>query len=118
MKSNTYNHIVRGLLLAVMAGVTTTTFAQSYPAKTVRWIVPFPPGGGTDFVVRTLAQKLSEALGQQIVADNRPGSSGTIGLDVMTKAPADGYTIALGQTGNVALAPAFYPKLAYDPQRD
>jgi tripartite-type tricarboxylate transporter receptor subunit TctC len=89
-----------------------------YPAKAIRWIVPFPPGGGTDFVVRTLAQKLGDALGQQIVADNRPGSSGTIGLDVTAKAPPDGYTIALGQTGNIALAPVFYPKLPYDPRRD
>jgi tripartite-type tricarboxylate transporter receptor subunit TctC len=118
MKSNTYNKLALCLMLLAMVCVTTTTYAQTYPAKSIRWIVPFPPGGGTDFVVRTLAQKLSEALGQQIVADNRPGSSGTIGLDVMAKAPADGYTIALGQTGNVALAPAFYPKLAYDPQRD
>lgn len=89
-----------------------------YPARTIRWIVPFPPGGGTDFVVRLLAPKLSEAVGQQVVADNRPGSSGTIGLDVTAKAPADGYTIVLGQTGNIALAPVFYPKLPYDPRRD
>lgn len=89
-----------------------------YPAKAIRWIVPFPPGGGTDFVVRTLAQKLGDAVGQQVVADNRPGSSGTIGLDVTAKAPPDGYTIALGQTGNIALAPVFYPKLPYDPRRD
>jgi len=118
MKSNTYDKLAFCLTLLAAGTITTTTYAQTYPAKTIRWIVPFPPGGGTDFVVRTLAQKLSEALGQQIVADNRPGSSGTIGLDVMAKAPPDGYTIALGQTGNVALAPAFYPKLAYDPQRD
>jgi tripartite-type tricarboxylate transporter receptor subunit TctC len=99
-------------------GIAGASYAQSYPAKAIRWIVPFPPGGGTDFVVRTLSQKLGEALGQQVVADNRPGSSGTIGLDVTAKAPADGYTIALGQTGNLALAPVFYPKLPYDPRRD
>lgn len=118
MKSNIYNNLVLCLTLLTTGGVTTTTYAQTYPAKSIRWIVPFPPGGGTDFVVRTLAQKLSEALGQQVVADNRPGSSGTIGLDVTAKAVADGYTIALGQTGNLALAPVFYPKLPYDPRRD
>ncbi|MEQ1774028.1 MAG: tripartite tricarboxylate transporter substrate binding protein [Burkholderiales bacterium] len=109
--------IARWIGLAAM-GISGVACAQPYPAKAIRWIVPFPPGGGTDFVVRTLAQKLSEALGQQVVADNRPGSSGTIGLDVTAKAPADGYTIALGQTGNLALAPVFYPKLPYDPRRD
>jgi tripartite-type tricarboxylate transporter receptor subunit TctC len=103
---------------AALAQTSATGSGQAYPAKSIRWIVPFPPGGGTDFVVRTLAQKLSEALGQQIVADNRPGSSGTIGLDLTAKAPPDGHTIALGQTGNLALAPVFYPRLPYDPRRD
>lgn len=101
-----------------MAQTPAPVSAQPYPAKAIRWIVPFPPGGGTDFVVRTLAQKLGDAVGQQVVADNRPGSSGTIGLDVTAKAVPDGYTIALGQTGNIALAPVFYPKLPYDPRRD
>jgi tripartite-type tricarboxylate transporter receptor subunit TctC len=109
--------IARWIGLAAI-GLAGAACAQPYPAKAIRWIVPFPPGGGTDFVVRTLSQKLSEALGQQVVADNRPGSSGTIGLDVTAKSIPDGYTIALGQTGNLALAPVFYPKLPYDPRRD
>ena len=92
--------------------------AQSYPAKTVRWVVPFPPGGGTDTISRTLAQKLTEAWGQQVIADNRPGSGGTIGLAVAAKLPADGYNIVLGQLANVAIAPALYPKLPYDPVKD
>jgi tripartite-type tricarboxylate transporter receptor subunit TctC len=89
-----------------------------YPSRPIRLIIPFPPGGGTDFVARVLMQKLSDAWGQQIIADNRPGSSGTIGLDITAKAAPDGYTFALGQTGNIALAPVFYPKLPYDPRRD
>src|SRR5215211_1755490 len=92
--------------------------AQSYPSKTVRWIVPFPPGGGTDAISRTLAQKLSEAWGQQVIADNRPGSGGTIGLAAAAKLPADGYNLVLGQLANLAIAPALYSKLPYDPVKD
>jgi tripartite-type tricarboxylate transporter receptor subunit TctC len=92
--------------------------ADAYPGKPVRWIVPFPPGGGTDLISRTLAQKLSEAWGIQVVADNRPGAGGTIGMDAAAKAPADGYTIVLGQTSNIAVAPGLYRKLPYDPLKD
>jgi tripartite-type tricarboxylate transporter receptor subunit TctC len=100
------------------AAFTSAAHAQGYPGKTVRWIVPFPPGGGTDAISRTLAQKLSEAWGQQVIADNRPGSGGTIGLAAAAKLPADGYTIVLGQLANIAIAPALYPKLPYDPVKD
>src|SRR5688572_11573585 len=91
---------------------------QTYPSKPIRWIIPFPPGGGTDVISRTLAQKLTEAWGQQVIADNRPGSGGTIGLAAAAKLPADGYTIVLGQLANLAIAPALYPKLPYDPVKD
>jgi tripartite-type tricarboxylate transporter receptor subunit TctC len=92
--------------------------AQSYPTKPVRWVIPFPPGGGTDTISRTLAQKLSETWHQQVIADNRPGSGGTIGLAIAAKLPADGYNLVLGQLANVAIAPALYPKLQYDPVKD
>lgn len=92
--------------------------AQQYPTKPVRWIVPFPPGGGTDVISRAIAQKLTEAWGQQVIADNRPGSGGTIGLAAATKSPADGYTVVLGQLANVAIAPALYTKLPYDPVKE
>ena len=92
--------------------------AQQYPAKPVRWIVPFPPGGGTDVISRAIAQKLTEAWGQQVIADNRPGSGGTIGLAAATKSPADGYTVVLGQLANVAIAPALYTRLPYDPVKE
>src|SRR5688572_5212788 len=100
------------------AGMTGATHAQQYPTKTVRWIVPFPPGGGTDTISRTLAQKLTEAWGQQVIADNRPGSGGTLGLAIAAKLPPDGYNIVLGQLANVGIAPALYPKLPYDPVKD
>ncbi len=93
-------------------------FAQNYPSKSIRWIAPFPPGGGTDLISRTLAQKLSEAWGQQVLVDNRPGGGGTIGLAVAAKSPADGYNVVLGQLANVGIAPALYSKLPYDPVRD
>ena len=109
--------LMRALCIAfcVLSG---SVFAQGYPAKTVRWIVPFPAGGGTDIIARTLAQKMTEAWGQQVIVDNRPGSGGTLGLATAAKSPADGYTLVLAQTANVVLAPAVYAKLPYDPQTD
>ncbi|MBI4195760.1 MAG: tripartite tricarboxylate transporter substrate binding protein [Betaproteobacteria bacterium] len=107
----------RWLVLGLCAW-TLAAAAQTFPGKTVRWIAPFPPGGGTDVISRTLAQKLTEAWGQQVVVENRAGSGGTIGLAAAAKAPADGYNIVLGQLANVAIAPALYPRLPYDPTRD
>jgi len=92
--------------------------AQIYPSKTVRWIVPLPPGGSTDLISRLLAQKLSEMWRVQVVVENRVGAAGTIGLAAAAKSPPDGYTIALGQTSNLAVAPGLYPKLGYDPLKD
>lgn len=114
------NAILRGaLLLALATGLLSgAAFAQTYPAKPVRWIIPFPPGGGTDLISRTITHKLTELWGVQVIADNRPGAGGTIGLDAAAKAPADGYTIVLGQASNVAVAPGLFPRLPYDPVRD
>jgi tripartite-type tricarboxylate transporter receptor subunit TctC len=110
--------ILPACLAFVSAGTAVTALAQAYPARTLRWIVPFPAGGGTDIIARTLGQKLAEAWGQQVIVDNRPGSGGTLGLAAAAKSPADGYTLVLAQTANVALAPAVYAKLPYDPQAD
>jgi tripartite-type tricarboxylate transporter receptor subunit TctC len=90
--------------------------AQAYPAKPVRFILPFPPGGPTDILGRTLAQKLTEQTGQQFVTDNRPGAGGNIGLELAAKSPPDGYTIVLSSPV-VAIAPALYTKLNYQ-QKD
>ena len=104
--------------LAAFAAVPAVLHAQTYPTKPVRWIIPFPPGGGTDTISRTLAQKLADLWGQQVIADTRPGSGGTIGLAIAAKLPADGYNIVLGQLANVAIAPALYSKIPYDPVKD
>lgn len=116
MKLNTM--ICRAVLAACAGLLSCAAFAQSYPAKSIRWIAPFPPGGGTDLISRAVAQKLAEAWGQQVLVDNRPGSGGALGLALATKSPADGYTVVLGQLANVAIAPALYSKLPYDPVRD
>ncbi|MBI3068549.1 MAG: tripartite tricarboxylate transporter substrate binding protein [Betaproteobacteria bacterium] len=116
MKPLNAAHVV--LLVAALATGSPPAAGQTYPAKPIRWIVPFPPGGGTDLISRALAQKLAEAWGQQVVADNRPGSGGTLGLGIAAKAPGDGYTVVLGQLANMAIAPGLYRKLPYDPLRD
>jgi tripartite-type tricarboxylate transporter receptor subunit TctC len=105
-----------GLFLALMA--VSTGYAQSFPTKPIRWVVPFAPGGSTDTLARTLAVKLSEVLGQQVVIDNRAGASGNIGMEIVARAPADGHTILLGYIANVAIAPSLYEKLPFDPVKD
>ena len=111
--------LIPTMLAAVTMAITTgPASAQTYPAKPIRWIVPFPPGGGTDITTRTVTAKLAEALGQQIVIDNRPGSGGTIGLSIAAKLPPDGYHVSTGQLANMGIAPALYPKLPYDSTKD
>ncbi|MEN3353391.1 MAG: hypothetical protein V7640_1549 [Betaproteobacteria bacterium] len=92
--------------------------STSYPHRPLRMIVPFAPGGASDFVARIVQPKLSEVLGQQVVIDNRAGASGNIGVELGARAPADGYTIFLGNVGTMAVNPAIYPKFAIDPIRD
>ncbi len=91
--------------------------AQTYPAKSIRLVVPFPPGGGTDLVARTVAQKMHETLGQQAIVDNRSGANGIIGTDLVAKAPADGYTVLITIASH-AINPTLYSKLPYDTLKD
>jgi tripartite-type tricarboxylate transporter receptor subunit TctC len=98
--------------------VTLTAPAQTYPAKPVRMIIPFPAGGGADIFARLIGRKLQDVLGQTFVADNRAGASGIIGCELVARAPADGYTLLLGTTGTHSTNPAVYPKLPYDPIKD
>ena len=92
--------------------------AQTYPAKPIRLVVPFPPGGPADAVARPLAQKLTETLGQPVVIDNRPGATGTIGAGIVAKSPPDGYTLLLGTSNELAMSPGLYGKLPYNPNED
>ncbi|MES2713947.1 MAG: tripartite tricarboxylate transporter substrate binding protein [Pseudomonadota bacterium] len=111
----------RRLILAASAALAAPRIARgqaAWPDRPIRLIVPFPPGGGTDMVARELGTRMAAATGWTIVADNRPGAGGGIGLDAVAKSPADGYTIALGQTSNLAINPALYRTLPYDPLRD
>lgn len=107
-----------GLLAAFIATLAIPALAQSYPAKPIRVIVPFPAGGGTDIIAREVTTKLSGTLGWSFVVDNKPGSGGNIGVDAAAKAPADGYTLALGQTSNLAINPTLYSKMPYDSVKD
>jgi tripartite-type tricarboxylate transporter receptor subunit TctC len=102
-------------LLALWAG---STAAQTYPAKPIRLMVPFPPGGSTDIVARIVAQKLAAQLGQPLVIENRGGAGGTLGAAVVAKAPADGYNLVVGTTSTHVVAPSVYQKLEYDPVKD
>ena len=108
----------RLLLAAIGSTLCMGAFAQSWPAKAIRVIVPFPPGGGTDIIARETTQKVAAATGWTFVIDNKPGAGGNLGVDAVAKAPADGYTIVLGQTSNIAINPSLYTKLPYDPQKD
>ena len=92
--------------------------AQAWPSKPVRFIVPYPPGSGTDIMARRIGQRLGERLGQSFVVDNRAGAGGSIGTEAIARAPADGYTIGIVDAGALAINPAIYPKLGYDTQRD
>src|SRR5260370_1772155 len=106
---------VLSLALALFAGAAT---AQGYPAKPIRMIVPFPPGGGTDIAARTIANKLSDSVKWIFVVENKPGAGGNLGVEQAVKSPADGYTLVIGQTSNLAINPTLYLKLPYDPLKE
>ena len=108
----------RFLLAAIGSTFCMGAFAQAWPSKAIRVVVPFPPGGGTDIIARETTQKVAAATGWTFVIDNKPGAGGNLGVDAVAKAPADGYTIVLGQTSNIAINPTLYSKLPYDPQKD
>ena len=106
------------LLAALAAALPGAAFAQAYPAKPIRLIVGFAPGGGTDTVSRVLGQKLSEWWGQQVIVENRAGATGTIGADFVAKSPPDGYTLLMGHVNSNAIAPSVFKKLPYNAERD
>ena len=106
------------LLLVALFAVVGAAHGQSYPAKPIRLIVPFPPGGGTDFVSRQVATKLAEATGWTIVVENKAGAGGTIGLIEAARANPEGYDIVMGQADNLVIAPAIQKHLTINPVRD
>jgi tripartite-type tricarboxylate transporter receptor subunit TctC len=115
-------HSIRRCLAACAAAAAAlmpiTGSAQGYPAKPVRLIVPFAPGGTTDVLARLVGQELGEALGQQFVVENRPGAGGNIGTEAAVRSAPDGYTLVMSFDGTMAINPSTYAKLAFDPQRD
>ena len=105
--------------IAIAAGlVLPAALAQSYPSKSIRLIIPFPPGGATDILSRVMAQKLGEQLGQSVVTENRPGAGGAIGSEMTAKAAPDGYTIQMATVSTHSIGPALNPKTPYDVRRD
>ncbi len=106
------------LLAAILAVAATPSLAQTWPAKPIRLMVGFAPGGGTDIVARVLAQKLSEWWGQQVVVENRAGATGTIAADFVAKSAPDGYTLLMGHVNSNAIAPTLFKKLPYDAVKD
>src|SRR5438105_5544393 len=103
------------LLLLALAG---SVHAQGWPAKPIRFIVSFPPGGSADLVARAIAPSLSEHLGQPVVVENRPGAGGNIGVDAVAKSAPDGHTLGLAAAGALTVNPTLYPSMPFDPQRD
>ena len=91
--------------------------AQTYPAKPIRFIVGFPPGGATEFIARLIGQKLTQSMGQQVIIDNRPGAAGNLGIELAARAAPDGYTLLL-VAPNITISPSLYKKLAYDTMKD
>jgi len=107
-------------LLAGFAALLAATAvnAQPWPSKAIKIVVPYPPGGTSDILARSVGQKLTEVLGQTVIVENKPGATGNIGADFVAKSPADGYTLLLADIGSLAIAPSVFPTLPFDPVKD
>ena len=101
-----------------LPGAQSATAATPYPTKTVRFIVPFPPGGPTDVLARVVAEKLTASLGKPVVVENRPGAGGNTGMEQGAKAAADGHVLTLAPAGNLTVAPSLYKSVPYDVEKD
>ena len=112
-------HPTRRTLLALAATMFSAgAFAQAYPNKAIRVVVPFPPGGGTDIIARQVTQTVAASTGWTFVIENKPGAGGNLGVDAAAKSAPDGYTLVLGQTSNLAINPTLYARMPYDVQKD
>jgi tripartite-type tricarboxylate transporter receptor subunit TctC len=112
------NRIVGTLVALSLAAFAPVANAEVWPAKPIKWIVPFAPGGTTDILARTISEKLSQALGQPVIIENKPGAGGGVGADFTAKAPPDGYTIMGGTISTHAINASLYKSLPYDPVKD
>src|SRR5437899_4430843 len=101
-------------LVAALAAAAVPAYAQSYPNRPITLVVPFPPGGSTTIVARIVTDRIADVIGQQFVVDNRGGAGGTLGMRQVAKSAPDGYTIALGYSGTLAIAPSLFPNAGYD----
>jgi tripartite-type tricarboxylate transporter receptor subunit TctC len=108
----------KALVCCALAALCVPALAQTYPAKPVHMIIPFAPGGASDFVGRIIQPRLGELLGQQLVIENRPGAAGNIGMEAAARAAPDGYTVYLGNIGTVAINPSIFPELKVNPVKD
>src|SRR5690242_19464008 len=111
----------RHALLSTAAAIAApAAFAQkdSWPTKPLRIVVPYPPGGSSDIIARSIGNLLSDALKQSVIVENKPGANGNLGADFVAKAPADGYTLLLCDVGALAISPSVYPKLPFDPSKE
>ncbi len=106
------------LMLGVFLSINAHAQSAAYPNKPIKMIIPFAPGGASDFIGRILSVKMSEVLGQQVIVDNRTGAAGNIGMEAAAKSAPDGYTIYLGNIGTIAINPALFPNLNINPLRD
>ncbi len=113
-----FKQIAFVICAGLAAAAASNAAAQSFPTKPIKIIIGFPPGGATDILSRDFAAKLSDELKQQVLIENKPGAGGTIGADLVAKAPADGYTLTIGTSSNHAIAKSLYKKLPYDPVKD
>ena len=109
---------MRPFIAFVFAVFASVALAQDYPTRTITLVVPYPPGGGVDAMARIVADKLSIALGQQVMVDNRGGGSGLVGTRAVIKSPPDGYTLFLGHTGSISINPSLYANAGFDPRKD
>jgi tripartite-type tricarboxylate transporter receptor subunit TctC len=110
--------VLPGLLTALMLAHAAPAQAQNYPSRPVRILVPYAPGGVSDIAARLVGQKLTEALGQSFIVENRPGANGFIAVTAAVRAPADGYTLLVGTIAEITINPALYKTLPYDVERD
>ena len=110
--------LARHLAVALLAAFATQAAAQTWPARPIRIVVPFPPGGSTDLIARRIADKFQPSLGQPVVVENKPGAGGAVGSEAVAKAAADGYTLGMGVTGSHAVSLSLNPSLPYHPLKD